>query len=73
MTPVPSRPVDSARIRSVAAIAGRVLLGFLVAVLLGVAALVLLAYYADLSFDIEAIVIAVLAAGVVVFLWTRWR
>ena len=71
--PVPSRPVDSARIRSVAAIAGRVLLGLLVAVLLGGAVLVLLAYYADLSFDIEAIFIAVLAAGVVVFLWTRWR
>jgi hypothetical protein len=70
---VPSRPVDSARIRSVAAVAGRVLLGVLVAVLLGGAVLVLLAFYADLSFDIEAVVIAVLAAGVVVFLWTRWR
>ena len=65
--------MDSARIRSVAAIAGRVLLGLLVAVLLGGAVLVLLAYYADLTFDIEAVLIAVLAAGAVVFLWTRWR
>ena len=70
---VPSRPVDSARIRSAAAIAGRVLLGLLVAVLLGGAVLVLLAYYGDFTFDIEAVLVAVLAAGVVVFLWTRWR
>ena len=64
--------MDSARIRSVAAIAGRVLLGLLVAVLLGGAVLVLLAYYGDFTFDIEAVLLAVLAAGVVVFLWTRW-
>ena len=56
-----------------AAIAGRVLLGLLVAVLLGGAVLVLLAYYGDFTFDIEAVLVAVLAAGVVVFLWTRWR
>ena len=65
--------MNGAQIRTVAAIAGRVLLGILVAVLLGGAVLVLLAYYADVSFDIEAVVIAILAAGVVVFLWTRWR
>jgi len=65
--------VNGAQIRTVAAIAGRVLLGLLVAVLLGGAVLVLLAFYADVSFDIEAVVIAILAAGVVVFLWTRWR
>ncbi len=65
--------MNGAQIRTVAAIAGRVLLGLLVAVLLGGAVLVLLAFYADVSFDIEAVVIAILAAGVVVFLWTRWR
>ncbi len=65
--------MDGARIRTVAAIAGRVLLGVLAAVLLGGAVLVLLAYYGDVSFDVEAVVIAILAAGVVVFLWTRWR
>ena len=65
--------MNGARIRTVAAIAGRVLLGILVAVLLGGAVLLLLAYYADVSFDIEAVAIAVLIAGVVVFLWTRWR
>ena len=56
-----------------AAIAGRVVLGLLVAVLLGGAVLVLLAYYGDFSFDIEAVLVAVLGAAVVVFLWTRWR
>ena len=65
--------MDGARIRSVAALAGRVLLGILAAVLLGGAVLVLLAYYADVSFDIEAVVVAILIAGVLVFLWTRWR
>ena len=70
---LPSRPVNGARIRTVAAIAGRVLLGLLAAVVLGGAVLVLLAYYGDVSFDIEAVVIAILVAGLVVFLWTRWR
>ena len=56
-----------------AAIAGRVLLGILAAVLLGGAVLLLLAYYADVTFDIEAVVIAILIAGLLVFLWTRWR
>ena len=56
-----------------AAIAGRVLLGIVAAVLLGGAVLLLLAYYADVSFDIEAVVIAILIAGLLVFLWTRWR
>ena len=56
-----------------AAIAGRVLLGIVAAVLLGGAVLLLLAYYADVKFDIEAVVIAFLVAGVLVFLWTRWR
>jgi hypothetical protein len=65
--------VGSVRIRTVAAIAGRVLLGILAAVLLGAVVLLLLAYYADFSFDLEELVIAVLAAGLVVFLWTRWR
>ena len=65
--------MEGARVRAVAAITGRILLGVLVAVLLGGAVLVLLAFYADVSFDVEAVAIAVLAAGVVVFLWTRWR
>src|SRR5262245_16687959 len=68
--PLPSRPVNGARIRTVAAIAGRVLLGILVAVLLGGAVLLLLAYYADVSFDIEAVAVAILIAGLLVFLWT---
>jgi len=71
--PLPSPPVNGASIRTVAAIAGRLLLGILAAVLLGGAVLLLLAYYADASFDIEAVAIAILVAGVVVFLWTRWR
>ena len=65
--------MNGARIRTVAAIAARVLLGVVVAVLLGGAVLVLLAYYADVSFDIEAVVVAIVIAGLVVFLWTRWR
>ena len=65
--------MEGARIRTVAAMTGRILLGVLVAVLLGGAVLVLLAFYADVSFDIEAVAIAILAAGIVVFLWTRWR
>lgn len=63
----------SSRVRSVAGIAGRVLLGFVVAVLLAAAALVLLAYYADLKFDVQEVIIAVVVAGIVVYLWTRWR
>lgn len=70
---VRSGPVDGARMRTVAAIAGRVLLGVLAAVLLGGAVLVLLAFYADLSFDVEAVIVAIVVAGVAVFLWTRWR
>ena len=65
--------MNGARIRTVAAIAGRVLLGILVAVLLGAAVLLLLAYYGDVKFDIEAVVVVILIAGLVVFLWTRWR
>jgi hypothetical protein len=65
--------VAQARIRNVAAIAGRVLLGILAAVFIGGAALILLAYYGDFEFDIEAVVIALLAAGVLVLLWSRWR
>ena len=65
--------MNGARIRIVAAIAGRVLLGILAAVLLGGAVLLLLAYYADVSFDIEAVVIVILVSGLLVFLWTRWR
>ena len=66
-------PVVNARMRSGVGIAGRVLLGAVVAVLLAGAVLVILAYYGDLTFDIEQIVLAVAVAGVLVFLWTRWR
>jgi hypothetical protein len=65
--------VAQARIRNVAGIAGRLLLGILAAVFIGGAALILLAYYSDFEFDIEAVVISLLAAGVLVFLWSRWR
>ena len=63
----------STRARSIAAVAGRVLLGLVVAVLVAGAVLAILAYYADMAFDVEAVVIAIVAAGVLVYLWTRWR
>lgn len=59
--------------RSIAATVGRVLLGVLVAVLLAGSALVILAYYGDASFDVEGVAIAIVAAGILVFLWARWR
>jgi hypothetical protein len=65
--------VVSPRVRSVAGIAGRILLGFVVAVLLAGAVLVLLAYYGDLKFDVQEVIIAIVVAGIVVYLWTRWR
>ena len=61
------------RARSIAAVAGRVLLGLVVAILVAGAVLAILAYYADMAFDVEAVVIAIVAAGVLVYLWTRWR
>ena len=63
----------SPRVRSVAGIVGRIVLGVVVAVLLAAAVLVLLAYYGDLKFDVKEVVLAVVAAGVAVFLLTRWR
>jgi hypothetical protein len=63
----------SPRVRSIGSVAWRILVGFVVAVLLAGAVLVILAYYADLKFDVEAVALAILGAGVVVFLWTRWR
>ena len=63
----------STRARSVVGIAGRVLLGLFVAVVLAGAVLVILAFYADLSFDVEAAGLAILGAAAVVYLWTRWR
>jgi len=65
--------VASTRVRSVVGIAGRVLLGLLVAVVLAGAVLVILAFYADMSFGVEEVVLAIAGAGVIVFLWTRWR
>lgn len=53
--------------------AGRWLLGFVVAVLVAGAVLVLLAYYGDMAFDVEAVALAIAGAGVLVYLWTRWR
>ena len=63
----------SPRVRSIGGIAWRILLGFVVAVVLAGAVLVILAYYADMKFDVEAVALAILGAGVLVFLWTRWR
>jgi hypothetical protein len=60
-------------VRSIAGITGRVLLGVVVALLLAAAILVILAFYADMSFDVEGVLVAVALAGVIVFLWTRWR
>lgn len=65
--------VAGTRSRSVVGVVARVLAGLVVAVLLAAAVLVILAYYGDLSFDVEAVVIAILAAAILVFLWTRWR
>jgi len=65
--------VASARVRSIAGIAGRILLGLIVAVVIGGAVLVLLAYYADMKFDVEEVFVAIAVAGIAVFLWTRWR
>lgn len=65
------RPPRTAR--SVLATIGRVLLGIVVTVLLAGAFLAILAFYADLRFDVEEVVVALLVSGVIVFLWTRWR
>lgn len=63
----------SPRVRSAAGIVGRVLLGLIVAVLVAGAVTAILAYYADMTFDVEGAVIAIVAAGILVYLWTRWR
>lgn len=63
----------SPRVRTIGGVAWRVLLGFVVAVLIAGAVLVILAYYADLTFDVEAVALAILGAGVLVFAWTRWH
>lgn len=63
----------SPRARAIAGIAGRLVVGLVVAVLLAGAALVILAYYGDVSFDVEGVAIAIVAAGILVYLWTRWR
>ncbi len=63
----------SPRVKTIGGLAWRILLGFVVAVVLAGAVLVILAYYADLTFDVEAVALAILGAGVLVFLWTRWR
>jgi hypothetical protein len=65
--------VVSPRVKTIGGVAWRILLGFVVAVLIAGAVLVILAYYADLTFDVEAVALAILGAGVLVFLWTRWR
>lgn len=67
------RPVASVRVRTVAGVVGKILLGAVAAVVLGGAVLVILAYYADMKFDVREVVIAVVVAGLAVFLWTRWR
>lgn len=66
-----NRPPRTAR--SVLATIGRVLLAVLVTVLLAGAFLAILAFYADLTFGVGRVVMALVVSGVIVFLWTRWR
>lgn len=68
-----SGAVAAVRARSILGTVGRILLGVVAAVAVAGAALVVLAYYGDVTFDIEAVVIAVVAAGILVYLWVRWR
>ena len=63
----------SPRVRSIGGVAWRILLGFVVAVVLAGAVLVILAYYADMTFDVEAVALAIVGAGAIVFAWYRWR
>jgi hypothetical protein len=65
--------VTSAWIRSIAGVAARIFVGLLGTLLVGGGALLLLAYYGNLTFDVEGVAIALVAAGLLVFLWTRWR
>jgi len=65
--------VAMTRVRSIAGIIARVLLGVVAALLLGGAVLLVLAYYTSIEFDVKGLVVAFAAAGVAVFLWTRWR
>lgn len=59
--------------RSVLSAVGKVLLGLLVAVVLAGAFLSILAFYTDLTFGVGEAAIAIAVAGLLVFLWTRWR
>jgi hypothetical protein len=61
------------RVRGILGIGGRILAGVAASAVLGGAVLVAIAYYAGVSFDVEAVGLAMLGAGVVVYLWTRWR
>ena len=63
----------SPRVKTIGGIAWRILLGFVVAVVIAAAVLVILAYYADLKFDVKEVVLAIVGAGVLVFAWTRWH
>lgn len=66
-----SRPPRT--VRSVLAVIGKVLLGLLVAVVLAGAVLAILAFYTDMTFGVGEAAIAIAVAGLLVFLWTRWR
>ena len=66
-----TRPPRTAR--SVFAAIGRVLLALVVTVLLAGAFLAILAFYADLTFGVGRVVMALVVSGAIVFLWTRWR
>ena len=63
----------SPRVKTIGGVAWRILLGFVVAVLIAAAVLVLLAYYADLKFGVQEVILAIVGAGAVVFAWTRWH
>jgi uncharacterized membrane protein YeaQ/YmgE (transglycosylase-associated protein family) len=65
--------VVSPRVKTIGGVAWRILLGFVVAVLIAGAVLVILAYYADLKFDVKEVILAIVGAGVLVFAWTRWH
>jgi len=65
--------VPDTRPRTISGVTGHALLGVLVALILGAAVLVVLAFYAGLEFGLVEVVVAVLVAGGIVALWTRWR
>lgn len=60
-------------VRSIAGAALRLVLWFGLVVLLAGTLLVVLAYYTALEFDVEAVALALVVVGVLLFLWRRTR